>query len=71
MIDVLEKDIESPIYQCNPRIASMSRFATKNNYEAFIRKEIGEEELKENNRRIGVVSSKFDGMCSCMREFKR
>jgi hypothetical protein len=65
MIEVLERDIESPIYQCNPRVASMSRFATINNYEAFIRKEINEEELKDNNKRIGIVSRTFNDMCLC------
>jgi hypothetical protein len=71
MIEVIEKDIESPIYQCNPRIATLSRFATINNYEEFIKKEIGEEELRDNNNRIGAVSRKFDDICSCMKEAKK
>jgi hypothetical protein len=70
-IEILERDIESPIWQCNPRIAMTSRTATKNNYEAFNRKEINEEELKDNNNRIFMATSKFVDMCSCMREFKR
>lgn len=69
-IATLERDIESP-WQCNPRIAMTSRNVTKNNYDAFNRKEIGEEELRDNNNRIWVATQKFVDMCSCMREFKR
>lgn len=70
-IETLETYIESPIYQCNPRIAMISRNATRNNYEAFNRKEISEEELKDSNNRIWIVTSKFVDTCSCMREFKK
>lgn len=70
-METLERDIESPIWQCNPRMAMTSRNATKNNYEAFNRKEISEEELKDNDNRIWMATSKFVDMYSCMREFKK
>jgi len=70
-IELLESHIESPIFQCDTRMAMISRDATRNNYEAFIRKEISEKELEDNNYRIRIVINKFMGMCSCMRESKR
>lgn len=70
-IEILERNIESPLLQCDPHNAMISRNATRNNYEAFIKKEISEEELKENNSRIGVATRNFIDTCSCMREFKR
>ena len=70
-MEILERNIESPVLQCDPHMAMLSRNATRNNYEAFIKKEIGEEELKDNNNRIGIVTRKFIDMCSCMREFKK
>jgi hypothetical protein len=69
-IVLLERNIESPILQCDPHIVMISRNATRSNYEAFIRKEISEEELKGNNNIIGLIASRFIDMCSCMRESK-
>ena len=68
---LLERNIESPILQCDSLIAMISRNATRNNYEAFIGNEISVEDLKNNNDRIGIVTRKFIDMCSCMREFKK
>ena len=70
-MEILKRNIESPILQCDPHIAMISRNATKSNYEAFIQKEIGEEELKGNNNIIGLISRRFIDMCSCMKESKR
>jgi hypothetical protein len=70
-IDLLERNIESPILQCDSHMAMTSRNATRSNYEAFIEKEISKEELEDNNNRIWTVTSRFIDICSCMREFKR
>ena len=70
-IATLERNIENPILQCDPRTAMTSRNATKSNYEAFIKGEINKEELIDNNNKIGAVTRKFMEMCSCMRESKR
>lgn len=69
-IAILQRNIESPILQCDPHIAMVSRNATRNNYDAFINNEISKEDLKNNNDKIGAVTRKFIDMCTCMREFK-
>jgi hypothetical protein len=67
-IKLLEKNIESPIKQCFPHIAMLSRLATKTNYEAFMNNEINSEDLQSNNNKIGEITRRFIDTCSCMRE---
>lgn len=66
---ILERNIELPLLQCDPKIAMLSRIATKDNYDAFIGNEISMEDLKNNNDRIGIVTRRFVDICTCMREF--
>ena len=66
-IEILERNIELPVLQCDPHIAMISRLATRYNYEAFINNEINKEELRNNNDRIGIVTRRFIDMCSCTR----
>lgn len=69
-MEILKRNIESPILQCDPHMAMLSRNATRSNYDAFIGKEISEEDLKGNNNIIGLIVRRFIDTCSCMREFK-
>lgn len=70
-ITILERNMESPMFQCESLNAKISSLAIKSNYEAFINQEISLEKLQDNNNRIGMATRKFVEMCSCMREFKR
>lgn len=56
---ILERNIESPLLQCDSIMAMASRNATRSNYEAFINNEISREELLVNNNKIGVITRKF------------
>lgn len=67
-IELLERNIESPIFQCRSNMAMIIRNATRYNYGTFAEKEISKEEFQDNNNRIFEVTSRFVGMCSCMRE---